>query len=79
MSGAPPRAERPGAGPGQLVSRPRVDLVVGPTQLHPAPRLSRELGVPLLFKRDDLTGRGLGGNKLRGLEYILADAPRAGL
>jgi D-cysteine desulfhydrase len=30
--------------------------------------------VPLLFKRDDLTGRGLGGNKLRGLEYILADA-----
>jgi D-cysteine desulfhydrase len=51
-----------------------VDLVVGPTPLHLAPRLSRELGVPLLFKRDDLTGRGLGGNKLRGLEYILADA-----
>jgi D-cysteine desulfhydrase len=51
-----------------------VDLVVGPTPLHPAPRLSRVLGVPLLFKRDDLTGRGLGGNKLRGLEYILADA-----
>jgi D-cysteine desulfhydrase len=57
-----------------LASRPRVDLVVGPTPLHPAPRLSRVLGVPLLFKRDDLTGRGLGGNKLRGLEYILADA-----
>ena len=30
--------------------------------------------MPVLFKRDDLTGRGLGGNKLRGLEYILADA-----
>ncbi len=30
--------------------------------------------MPLLFKRDDLTGRGLGGNKLRGLEYIIADA-----
>jgi len=57
-----------------LASRPRVDLVVGPTPLHLAPRLSRELGVPVLFKRDDLTGRGLGGNKLRGLEYILADA-----
>ena len=67
---APARAGRPGG----LASRPRVDLVVGPTPLHPAPRLSRELGVPLLFKRDDLTGRGLGGNKLRGLEYILADA-----
>jgi D-cysteine desulfhydrase len=29
--------------------------------------------VPVLFKRDDLAGVGLGGNKLRGLEYILAD------
>jgi D-cysteine desulfhydrase len=67
------RAGYPG-GLANLASRPRVDLVVGPTPLHPAPRLSRELGVPLLFKRDDLTGRGLGGNKLRGLEYILADA-----
>jgi D-cysteine desulfhydrase len=73
---APARAARPGgqANLGGLARCPRVDLVVGPTPLHPAPRLSRELGVPLLFKRDDLTGRGLGGNKLRGLEYILADA-----
>jgi D-cysteine desulfhydrase len=70
---APARAGHPG-GLVNLAGRPRVDLVVGPTPLHPAPRLSRELGVPLLFKRDDLTGRGLGGNKLRGLEYILADA-----
>jgi len=74
---APARAGHPG-GLANLASRPRVDLVVGPTPLHPAPRLSRELGVPLLFKRDDLTGRGLGGNKLRGLEYILADALRQG-
>jgi D-cysteine desulfhydrase len=79
---APARAARPGglanpggqANLGGLASCPRVELVVGPTPLHPAPRLSRELGVPLLFKRDDLTGRGLGGNKLRGLEYLLADA-----
>lgn len=56
------------------VSAPRVDLVVGPTPLHPAPRLSEELGVPVLFKRDDLTGAGLGGNKLRGLEFLVADA-----
>src|SRR5271154_1831451 len=64
-----------GAGPrASATAPPRVDLVLGPTPLHPAPRLSRELGVPVLFKRDDLTGRGLGGNKLRGLEYILADA-----
>ena len=70
---APAPASHAG-GLADLARRPRVNLVVGPTPLHPAPRLSRELGVPLLFKRDDLTGRGLGGNKLRGLEYILADA-----
>ena len=47
---------------------------IGPTPLHQAPRLSHELGVELFFKRDDLTGAGLGGNKLRGLEYLVADA-----
>ena len=71
---APSRASLRGPGPELLAGRPRVDLVVAPTPLHPAPRLSRELGVPIAFKRDDLTGRGLGGNKLRGLEYLLADA-----
>jgi len=58
---------------GGLAGFPRVPLVLGPTPLHRAPRLSRELGVPILLKRDDLAGVGLGGNKLRGLEYILAD------
>ena len=51
-----------------------MDLVIAPTPLHRAPRLSGELGVELYFKRDDLTGAGLGGNKLRGLEYLVADA-----
>lgn len=60
--------------PGSGDDPPRVDLVLAPTPLHPAPRLSRELGVPVLFKRDDLTGVGLGGNKLRGLEFLIADA-----
>jgi D-cysteine desulfhydrase len=68
---------RPGDRPAETgecrVSVPRVPLVLGPTPLHRAPRLSAELGVPILFKRDDLAGVGLGGNKLRGLEYILAD------
>jgi D-cysteine desulfhydrase len=53
---------------------PRVPLVLEPTPLHPAERLSGELGVPVLLKRDDLAGMGLGGNKLRGLEYLIADA-----
>jgi D-cysteine desulfhydrase len=67
-----------GAGPGRLARIPRVSLVLGPTPLHPAPRLSSELGVPVLLKRDDLAGVGLGGNKLRGLEYILADLREQG-
>jgi D-cysteine desulfhydrase len=78
---AGPRAASPGtgagssgAGAGSLAHWPRVDLVLAPTPLHPAPRLSRALGVPVLFKRDDLAGVGLGGNKLRGLEFLIADA-----
>ncbi len=39
------------------------------------PRLSQALGGPRIFmKRDDLTGFGGGGNKIRGLEFYLADA-----
>jgi D-cysteine desulfhydrase len=74
---------RPGQSPatgsqGGLAALPRVSLVLAPTPLHPAPQLSRELGVRILFKRDDLSGRGLGGNKLRGLEFIVADAQAQG-
>ena len=59
---------------GMPAGHPRVSLVLEPTPLHPAERLSGELGVPVLLKRDDLAGTGLGGNKLRGLEYLIADA-----
>ncbi|MDQ3578111.1 MAG: pyridoxal-phosphate dependent enzyme [Actinomycetota bacterium] len=52
----------------------RVALAQLPTPLHLAPRLSEELGIPVWLKRDDLTGIGLGGNKVRALEYLLADA-----
>ena len=52
----------------------RVPLATLPTPLHLAPRLSERLGVEIWFKRDDLTGLGLGGNKVRGLEFLLADA-----
>ncbi|HEY1920889.1 MAG TPA: pyridoxal-phosphate dependent enzyme [Streptosporangiaceae bacterium] len=66
-------------GVGQPLDRiPRVALVAEPTPLQEASRLSAELGVRVLFKRDDLTGAGLGGNKLRGLEYLVADARREG-
>ena len=61
-----------------LAAQPRVRLGTFPTPLHPAPRLSAELGVEIWFKRDDLTGLGLGGNKVRALEYVLGDAARLG-
>jgi D-cysteine desulfhydrase len=56
----------------------KLNLINSPTPLHPAPNLSAEVGVEILFKRDDLTGMGLGGNKLRALEFLLADALEQG-
>jgi D-cysteine desulfhydrase family pyridoxal phosphate-dependent enzyme len=54
---------------------PRFPLALLPTPLVEAPRLSQALGGPrILFKRDDLTGFGFGGNKVRGLEYCIAEA-----
>jgi D-cysteine desulfhydrase len=53
---------------------PRVSLAAAPTPLRPAPRLSASIGTEVWFKRDDLTGFGLGGNKVRVLEYLLGDA-----
>jgi len=47
-----------------------------PTPLEPLPFTSEELGVELWVKRDDLTGSALSGNKIRKLEFLLADAER---
>ncbi len=53
----------------------RHPLALLPTPLIEAPRLSEALGGPrILIKRDDMTGIGFGGNKVRNLEYYLADA-----
>lgn len=57
---------------------PRVELIPGRTPLVMAPRLSDRLGIEILFKRDDLTGLAFGGNKLRALEYLVADAVESG-
>lgn len=55
---------------------PRVRLIHRPTPITEAPNLARALapqGGPRIFlKRDDLTSIGLGGNKLRNLEFRLA-------
>lgn len=49
-----------------------------PTPLEFLPRISEELGIRLYIKRDDLTGIGMGGNKLRKLQYLLYDAQSQG-
>ena len=40
--------------------------------------ISAVLGANVYIKRDDLTGIGLGGNKVRKLEYLLAEAQQQG-
>jgi 1-aminocyclopropane-1-carboxylate deaminase/D-cysteine desulfhydrase-like pyridoxal-dependent ACC family enzyme len=57
---------------------PRVRLACLPTPLDPAPRLSEAVGQEVLFKRDDLTGLALGGNKTRMFEFLIARALKLG-
>lgn len=58
---------------------PRVGLVHLPTPLEPMARLAAHLGGPTLWvKREDLTGLGLGGNKLRKLDTVVALALKEG-
>lgn len=52
----------------------RIPLARTPTPLERADRTSAALGVELYFKRDDLTGAELTGNKVRKLEFLFADA-----
>ena len=57
----------------------RVPLGTWPTPLEPAPRLAAAIGLDHLWlKRDDLGGLGGGGNKVRKLEVICAEAVAAG-
>lgn len=53
---------------------PRVPLLPGPTPLHTMRSFSQISGVTALIKRDDMTGIGPGGNKVRSLEFLLGDA-----
>ncbi len=57
---------------------PRVALARLPTPLEPSPRLGAALGLDLLYKRDDLTGLELSGNKARKLEFLVAEAEGQG-
>ncbi len=58
---------------------PRIRIAHLPTPLEPLPGLSAFLGGPsITVKRDDLTGVGFGGNKIRKLELLLAEAQANG-
>jgi L-cysteate sulfo-lyase len=56
----------------RLAAFPRLGLATLPTPLEPMRRLTEHLGGPRLWvKREDATGLGFGGNKLRKLDYVL--------
>ncbi|MFE2100929.1 MULTISPECIES: pyridoxal-phosphate dependent enzyme [unclassified Streptomyces] len=59
------------------MSHQPVQLGTFPTPVEPAPRLAAALGLgpdDLWVKRDDLTGLGGGGNKIRKLEWLAGAA-----
>lgn len=56
----------------------RLSLAQTPTPLQRLTRISAELGVNIWVKRDDLTGCALSGNKVRKLEFTLAEALEQG-
>lgn len=59
----------------KLDSIARIPLTQLPTPLDEAPRLAERLGLRKLYiKRDDCTTLGMGGNKVRKLEFLMADA-----
>ncbi len=57
-----------------LARFPRLELLGAPTALEKLERLSQWVGRDIYVKRDDLTPLAMGGNKLRKLEYLAADA-----
>ena len=62
-----------------LTAFPRRHLLDGVTPIQHLPRLSKKLGnVDVFVKRDDVTGLGGGGNKLRKLEFLIGEAQAAG-
>jgi D-cysteine desulfhydrase len=56
----------------------KLNLALIPTPIEPLARLSKEWNIDLRVKRDDLTGAELSGNKIRKLDFLLADALKDG-
>lgn len=56
----------------------KISLANLPTRIEKLERLSKELGKNIYLKRDDQTGIEVSGNKVRKLEYSVAEAQREG-
>ena len=61
-----------------MLGHEKINFLYLPTPLERLNHLSQDLGINLYIKRDDLTPLAMGGNKLRKLEYLLADAKKQG-
>jgi 1-aminocyclopropane-1-carboxylate deaminase len=63
-----------------LTDHPRIPLLFGPSPVHPLERLTAHLGGARVWaKREDCnSGLAFGGNKVRKLEYLAADAMASG-
>lgn len=57
-----------------LGAYPNAHLTVAPTPVYRLTQLSKYLAHNIFVKREDLTGFALGGNKVRKLDYLIADA-----
>lgn len=62
-----------------ITGQKRLELASFPTPLEAAPRLAAHAGLGALHvKREDMSGYALGGNKLRQIDFILAQALEQG-
>ncbi len=61
-----------------LEEYPKIELLGAPTPLQFLPRLSDYAKREIYIKRDDITPLGMGGNKLRKLEFLAAQALQEG-
>ncbi len=62
----------------KLESLDRIELANLPTPIYKLGRISKDLGKNIWIKRDDFTGAEMSGNKVRKLEYSIAQALKEG-
>lgn len=73
---SPPQPSAPSGGSGASV--PRLFFVHGPTPIVRVPALDDLVGAQMWIKRDDATSGAESGNKIRKLEFLLAEAKARG-